>query len=311
MLLAAGGEAPDISSVPPDLEVPMMTDQALGAGRRVRQTTPGYEKTAVYHALYLPRDWAAGKRFPVIVEFAGNGNYRSKYGDVSAGQVEGSKLGYGVSGGEGFIWVCMPYLNSSGTSNVITWWGDKPDYRAGPTVDYCKKTVRFICEQYGGDPEAVILAGFSRGAIACNFIGLYDDEIARLWLAFIPYSHYDGVLQTWPYPGRDRMAALERLKRLKGRAQFICQEGEAGALPAAVSPASGSSAATSSVAASSAVSATRRYIESTGVKAPFTFMPTGFRNHNDAWTLRPSPARDALRQWLRQVLKDRPGLERR
>jgi len=25
---------------------------------------------------------------------------------------------------------------------------------------------------------------------------------------------------------------------------------------------------------------------------------TGFRNHNDAWTLRPSPARAALREWV-------------
>jgi len=44
----------------------------------------------------------------VIVEYAGNGNYANKYGDVSSGEVEGSKLGYGISGGTGFIWICMP-----------------------------------------------------------------------------------------------------------------------------------------------------------------------------------------------------------
>jgi hypothetical protein len=28
---------------------------------------------------------------------------------------------------------------------------------------------------------------------------------------------------------------------------------------------------------------------------------TGFRNHNDAWALRPSPARRAAREWLLRV----------
>ena len=32
-------------------------------------------------------------------------------------------------------------------------------------------------------------------------------------------------------------------------------------------------------------------------------MHTGFRNHNDAWTLRPSPARTAMREWLDQVIE--------
>ena len=51
----------------------------------------------------------------------------------------------------------------------------------------------------------------------------------------------------------------------------------------------------------SGVAATRRWVESTGVKGQFTFQATGFRNHNDAWTLRPSAARKTLRQWLRRV----------
>ena len=46
-----------------------------------------------------------------------------------------------------------------------------------------------------------------RGAIGCNYLGLYDDEIAELWKAMIPYSHYDGV-RLWGYPKSD-MASLE------------------------------------------------------------------------------------------------------
>ena len=127
----------------------------------------------------------------------------------------------------------------------------------------------------------MILVGFSRGAIACNFVGLHDDEIAKLWRAFVPYSHYDGVVTSWGYPHADRASALDRLKRLGDRPQFICAE-------------SGGRAS---------VEATRKYLESTGIDAPFTFQDIGFRNHNDAWVLRPSPARDALRARLADVVK--------
>ena len=268
--------AVDISSVEPDLVVPAMTEQAPGPGLRVKQTTSGYENTKVHHALYLPTDWQKGKKYPVIVEFAGN-QWRT-----SPGTVQGSNLGYGISGGKGFIWVCMPYLNGDGTANVTTWWGDKGTYQAQPTVDYCIKTVREVCQRYGGDSDAVILCGFSRGSIACNFIGLYNDEIAGLWRAFVCYSHYDGVEKY--LPGSKREFALERLKRLNGRPQFICCEG----------PSRGRNL----------LQDTKEYIESTGVKAPFTYRYTGFLQHDDAWTLRPSAARKALRAWLKDVLDE-------
>jgi len=90
------------------------------------------------------------------------------------------------------------------------------------------------------------------------------------------YSHYDGVLQYWPYAGADRASALTRLHRLAGRPQFICQEGSG--------------------------EATRTYLESTGVNGDFRFVETGFRNHNDGWWLRPSPTRELAREWLRRVL---------
>jgi hypothetical protein len=252
-----------------------MADAPPAAGRRVRQVLPEWRGTQVYHVLYLPTDWRPGVRMPVIVEYAGNGPYSNRYGDVSRGVPEGSNLGYGISGGKGFIWVCMPYVNSAEKKNQIQWWGD-----VDATLDYCRKTVRSVCEDFGGDPAAVILTGFSRGAIGCNFLGLHDDRTADLWLAFIPYSHYDGV-RTWNYAQSDRASALERLKRLKGRAQFICHEGS--------------------------VDDTRNYLLSTGVTAPWVFRTGPFRNHNDAWVLRDVPQRAELRAWLADVLRARPG----
>lgn len=273
---APAEEFPDIRSVPPDLTVPSVAAGDAAPGKRVRQTDPDFAGTDIHHLLYLPTDWRPGRLHPVIVEYAGNGNYRNQYGDVSTGEVEGSKLGYGLSAGRQFLWIAMPFVNSVEKKNQTLWWGD-----VDATVRYCRNTVRRVCERYGGDPAAVILAGFSRGAIACNYIGLHDDSIAPLWRAFFPYSHYDGVITTWGYSGADRASALERLHRLRERPVFICQE--------------------------RSIDKTKAYLESTGVEAPFTFEPIPFRNHNDAWTLRDIPARRAARQWLRHVLKVTPG----
>ena len=49
----------------------------------MRQSAPGYEHTSAYHALYLPANWQPGKKFPVLVEYAGNGGY-SKYRFVAS-----------------------------------------------------------------------------------------------------------------------------------------------------------------------------------------------------------------------------------
>lgn len=273
----------DLSEVPPDLVVPAMTEGSAAPGTRVKQSTSGYEGTQVYHVLYLPSEWQPGGKYPVLVEFAGN---RTK---TIAGTVEGCNLGYGISGGKRFIWVCMPYLNGDATANVTNWWGDAGEYQVQPTIDYCKQTVREVCERYGGDSQAVVLCGFSRGSIACNYIGLHDDDIAPLWRAFVCYSHYDGQREGWPYPKVERTNALERLKRLQGRPQFICSE-----LPASGAP---------SANTENSLEGLKRYLASTGVQAPFTFTYTGFRQHDDAWVLRPSAARRALRSWLDEVLE--------
>jgi len=105
---------PDIKTVPLDLEVPAMVDASPAAGKRVRVTSPEYKDTEVHHTLYLPTDWKAGGRYPVIVEYAGNGPFKNKFGDICSGKVEDCNLGYGISGGKGVIWVCLPYISEDG-----------------------------------------------------------------------------------------------------------------------------------------------------------------------------------------------------
>ena len=152
--------APDLSTVPADLALPKISPGDPAAGKRVKQVHPDWKQTKVYHLLYLPKDWQPGKRYPVIVEYAGNGPYQNRFGDISTGLPEGSKMGYGITGGRGFIWVCIPYLNADGNRNVTQWWGDKPKHDPQPTLAYCKKVVPWICRQYGGDPGAWCSVGF-------------------------------------------------------------------------------------------------------------------------------------------------------
>jgi hypothetical protein len=272
-------EVPDLRSVPPDLEVPALRNESPAPGNRVKQTLEPWKDTKVYHVIYLPTDWKPDAKLPVIVELAGN-EYQDKYGNISTGRPEGSKLGYGLSAGRGFIWLCVPYLNGAGNDIAVKWWGDAPLYDPQPTLKYLREVVKSVCREFGGNESKVILCGFSRGAIACNYLGLHDDETAKLWCGFVAYSHYDGVIETWPYPGADRKSAAERLKRLGNRPQFICGQ-ESGQI------------------------ATEKYLKPLLPEANLTFATVGFRNHNDAWVLRPSEARDQARKWI-EALVSRP-----
>ena len=255
-----------LEEVPQDLITPVATDDAPAPGKRVRQVHENYAGTGVYHLLYLPTDWVKGGKYPVIVEYAGNA------WKTSPGTVEGSNLGYGVSGGKGVIWICMPFVDPKLQKNATTWWGD-----VDATVRYCKETVKRTCAEYGGDASNVFIAGFSRGAIACNYIGLHDDEIASLWRGFICHSHYDGVRE-WDYPESDRNAAALRLKRLGDRPQFISQE--------------------------KTVDATKSYLTKVLPSGDFTFLAMPFADHTDTWVLRDLPERKALRDWFKKALRE-------
>ena len=128
-------ELPELSAVPRDLVIPEVNSAPPAPGIRSVQTTAGWEGTEVHHTVYLPVDWKAGRTYPGIVEYAGNGNYKNKFGDVSDGSVEGCRLGYGISGGRGFICACLPYVEvkDGAKRNAALWWGDveesKPSQR--------------------------------------------------------------------------------------------------------------------------------------------------------------------------------------
>ncbi|MCA9413898.1 MAG: hypothetical protein KC944_21980, partial [Candidatus Omnitrophica bacterium] len=261
--------------VPRDLTPPPLSPGEPEPGKRVRQTVQSFAETEVHHTLYLPKDWSPSEKFPVLVEYAGNGDYKNDYGDVCTGRVEDCVLGYGVGGGSRFIWICLPFVSESGTENQIRWWGS-----VEKTIDYCRGAVDEVCEHWGGDRDQIFLMGFSRGAIACNFIGLHNDEIASLWRGFICHSHYDGVKE-WNYAGSDRAAAAVRLNRLEGRPQWISHE--------------------------ESTQPTREYLMEAAPEGNFTFVDIPYRNHSAEWVLCDIPERQALRDWIEAVLSNDVG----
>ena len=205
-----------------DLTLPPLTEQGPQPGQRATVIAPEYAGTKVHHLIALPDDWtpdwkARGKSWPIIAEYTGN--YFPTSG--STGEVEGAALGYGVARGKA-IWVVLPYVAKDRQKNERTWWGD-----IDATVGYAKTNLPRICAEFGGDPKKVVLCGFSRGAIGVSFLGLHDDEVARLWCGLWAHDHFDGVT-AWTAPwgaplARYREEAAVRLRRLQGRPVLISQ----------------------------------------------------------------------------------------
>ncbi|MBL8829676.1 MAG: hypothetical protein JNM18_22045 [Planctomycetaceae bacterium] len=248
---------------------PALVEEPPAPGKFVRVTAPEYAGTAVHHGLYLPRDWRRETKYPVIVEYAPN--QAPAFG--TTGAVADCRLGYYLSGGEGCIWVVMPYVNTAEKQNQPTWWGDE-----SATIDYCRKNLARVCDAYGGDRDSVVLVGFSRGAIACGYLGLRDDTIADVWLAFWPHSHLDSGRFT-------QDGGRERLQRTRGRATLVTW-GET------------DNAKTESPRGAA-------LLEELGQRVTkFEIAATG---HTDTWIEHDGPARQRARAWLAETFEKRPG----
>ncbi|MEI6241705.1 MAG: hypothetical protein WCR51_15070 [Planctomycetia bacterium] len=207
--LAATGEAEPWTQPEGRIEVPAVVEGPAAAGRRVRYHLTGDEGTDIACLLHLPDDWRPGGVYPVIVEYPGNVFYAKVC--YSTGLPDQCGIGYGMARGRGAIWVSMPFIDRQTNAIVENGWGN-PD----ETADYCVRVVDDVCRNFGGDRRTVVLTGFSRGAIACGFIGLRNDRIAPLWKGFHLCQHYDG--DGWN--GATLEDALERAKRFQGRSVF-------------------------------------------------------------------------------------------
>ena len=142
-------------------KIPDISEGFPAPGKRVKQKLEDYKNTDVYHVIYLPENWKEGNKYPVIVEYPGNGPYEDQYGDVCTGKPDDAHLGYGFGGGKDFIWVAVPFISVDGNHNQLKWWGNTE-----ASINYTIDVVKEVCKKYGGDENLVFLTGFSRGAIA-------------------------------------------------------------------------------------------------------------------------------------------------
>lgn len=285
LLLVSSGAL--FSQVPPQPIVPIVQVeyQEAAPGCLISVTEPEYEGTKVHHLLYLPSNYDSSKRTPIIVEYTGN---RWDYGD---GSVEEALFGYSITLGQDFIWVVLPYIAEDGCSNQELWWGD-----IEATTSYAKMVVPRIVEKYNGDADNVVLCGFSRGSIAASFIGLHDDQISKLWSAFITHDHFDGQKEwrgkEWGSPLESyRQRAAERLKRLAGRKWLVCSKN--------------SSEEYSDVIESMGADTYGEfdYLQ-VDMSSCFPTIPNEYvkHPHNDRWPLFDSAYSRQLRAWLKDVV---------
>ena len=270
------------------LVVPRTENGPPAAGRRVRQTAVEYAGTDVYHTVYLPDAWQAdGPPLPVIFEYTGN--YFPASG--STGEVKDAALGYCLTGGQ-FIWVSLPYIKADGQQNEVTWWGD-----TAATVNYAKVNVPRILEQFHADSRTVLLCGFSRGAIGVNYIGLHDDEVARLWTGFVSHDHFDGIRAwgrtDWGSPlEKYRREAAERLRRVGQRPYLVSHNGRGYGVVEFVQQTLGDDH--------------RIEFLYTDSRRDLGAFPNQWArsSHTDAWAVRPSEDRRVAWQWINQVIRE-------
>jgi hypothetical protein len=263
-----------------EVTLPTVTREKPAPGKRVLITTLSYQGTQVHHTLYLPPHWKPGKKqYPLIVEFSGN--HAPDLG--STGRVEDSALGFGLTAGHA-VWLNLPFISSDQKSNQATWWGSEE-----ATIAYAKETVPQIIADYGINSDQVILCGFSRGAIAVNYIGLHDDEIASLWSAFVTHDHYDGIREwrgtTWGSPLADyQKSAAQRRARLKNRPVLICQNGGTNEIQKIVG---------------TPTNITYLDIDTRAIFKTFP-NPIAIHPHTDRWLLKPSPQRTRAWAWMKE-----------
>ncbi|MDC0672486.1 carboxypeptidase-like regulatory domain-containing protein [Nannocystis radixulma] len=241
-----------------------------GPGAFVKIVAPEYEGTGVYHGLYLPPDWQPGRRYPMIVESPCN-----KYGDFT-GKVDDATLGYNLAGCRHYVWLVLPYLENG--ANLDYGWGDVP-----ATIAYWQTNLARTIETWGVDPGAVVVSGFSRGAIGASFVGLHDDAIADAWLGFFMHSHADVITNLTPDQGA---GSATRMGRVGGRAALLSWG------------AAGDGGAANSLKGVELL---------TSFGHPPTTLAVPGVGHTDAWLQDDAASRQVAQQWLFSTVAARPG----
>jgi len=215
--IGAGLELP-LAAMARRVQVPEVVEASPAAGLRAWRSLPPWRGTALRHVLTLPKEWRAGRRYPVIVEYTGN-RFFHKFCH-STGRTADGHLAYGLAVGGDYICLNLPFVSVDGQHEQTTGWGD-----VERTISYACDAIEDAVVNFGGDRAAVIFTGFSRGAYAANAIALHDDRIARVWRAFLT-SFDPGAQWSQTGPGWNKVGVGwdERAARMRGRPWFYAEE---------------------------------------------------------------------------------------
>ncbi|RFC44678.1 MAG: hypothetical protein DVB28_000942 [Verrucomicrobia bacterium] len=265
--ITAQGLAPEWKRPAGRIDVPDIESCAPAPGKRVRYRLLDDALTDIYSVLNLPEDWRPNQKYPVIVEYPGNVFYAAAC--YSTGLPDQCVIGYGMTKGKGAICLGMPFLDRVSGKLAENGWGNAAD-----TADYVIRMVAEVCAKFGGDRDNVVLTGFSRGAIACGYIGLRDSSIAGLWKGFHACQHYDG--DGWN--GETLEGAIERASRFQGAGVFQTDNPEDKFRPV-----------------------------TDVMKTQVTWAHSGLGFHSTAMFLDDRPSTQQLRQWFWKIVeKQRP-----
>lgn len=260
--LTARGFEPPWSPPADRVAVPAVTDEDPAAGRRVRYRLNGDAAGGPYAVLHLPEDWRPGAILPLIVEYPGNIFFVP--GCYSTGLPDQCVIGAGITRGRGAICLALPFVDRAAGVIAEGGWGVPDD-----TASYAVAMVEQVCREFGADRANIVLTGFSRGALACGFIGLRNDRIAALWKGFHACQHYDG--DGWN--GATEEGALVRARRFRGRAVFQTDN-----------------------------SRVKFQTVMDAMRVPVTWADSGLRAHATAMFLDDRPSTEQLRRWFRELV---------
>lgn len=135
-------------------ELPPLPEERPRPGAESVLSVPGYDQPI---RLFLPSDFRAGKRFPLILHLHGMGGSPTAQPWIE------------VTGGKGYLIAGLPYggLRDGGAQGIT----DEPaDVRA--MIAYLDTVRGHLAARYGADPGRVVLSGISMGGWAVNYYGM-------------------------------------------------------------------------------------------------------------------------------------------
>lgn len=252
------------STTPLGSLVPPITEEGTPmAGKRVRIYLEHFPKA--YYVLFLPYNFNTIGKWPVIVESPPNlwGSETGLPDDVF--------LGYGITQGMDYIWVCVPFINEEGEI-LKAYWGSNPL----STVNLWLEVLADLNKRFPVDNDKIILSGFSRGAVSTVYIGNYNDTIGSKWAAYFAHSHFDGCCQI--LLGNSK----ERLNRIGGRKILI-------------------SAGEIDYAKNCSYNAYKKLV-SIGSRATYIEIPNA--DHTPHWALEESESTEKAQHWLNTLFSE-------